>query len=102
MTAAEMAPFVGRFATEWGITDVAALGGKLLTISHRGAASPFGSASRVVVTAPDELQYIGAASGLLGERMHFVRNDRGANVRIEGRGGMTLFPAEGAFDDDIR
>jgi CubicO group peptidase (beta-lactamase class C family) len=102
LSAAEMTPFVGRFATEWGVTDVAALGGKLFAISHRGAASPTASASRVVVTAADELRYLGAASGLLGERMHFVRDERGATVRIEGRGGMTLFPADSTFDAAVR
>jgi hypothetical protein len=54
------------------------------------------------VTAPDELRYLGAASGLLGERMHFVRDERGTTVRIEGRGGMTLFAADSTFDAAVR
>jgi CubicO group peptidase (beta-lactamase class C family) len=84
--------FVGRFSTEWGVTDIAALGGKLFAIGHRGAVSPRVSATRLVLTAPHELRYVGAASGLLGERLHFVR-DGDSITRIEGRGGMTLFPA---------
>jgi D-alanyl-D-alanine carboxypeptidase len=102
MSAEETAAFVGRFSTEWGVTDVAALGGKLFTISHRGAASPTVSATRLTMTAPDELRYLGAASGLLGERLYFVRDGHGAIVRIEGRGGMTLFPLDAQFDADAR
>lgn len=89
----EMAPFVGRFVTEWGVSDIAAVGGRLMLIGHRLGAAPFAAASRLVPVSSNELMIVGNGSGLLGERLHFVGPPNGSGIeRVKGRGGMTMWP----------
>jgi CubicO group peptidase (beta-lactamase class C family) len=89
-----LAPFVGRYATLWGVTDVVALGGRLYLMSPT-LENPAATASGLEVISGTELKVVDDEGfGGYGEAMRFTFAEDGCVERIRGASGQTLVPIE--------
>jgi hypothetical protein len=92
-SAEELAPFVGRFSTLWGITDVVNLGGRLYSLSP-AMINPAQEAIEMKVVSPTELEAVGDKGfGGYGENMVYVRDADGQITEVWGPSGMRHAPA---------
>jgi CubicO group peptidase (beta-lactamase class C family) len=88
--------FEGRFASLWGVTDVANLGGRLYMMIPT-AQNPAADAVEMDVVSNTELKPIGDKGfGGYGEFMTYTFTDSGKVASIRGASGQRLVPA-GAF-----
>jgi hypothetical protein len=87
-------PFVGRYATLWGITDVVDLGGRLYLMSP-ALENPAATANGLEVISDTELKVVDDEGfGGYGEVMRFTFGLDGSVERIRGASGQTLVPIE--------
>jgi CubicO group peptidase (beta-lactamase class C family) len=87
-------PFVGRYATLWGITDVVDLGGRLYLMSP-ALENPAATANGLEVISDTELKVVDDEGfGGYGEVMRFTFELDGSVERIRGASGQTLVPIE--------
>lgn len=86
------AGFVGRFASLWGVKDVALLGGRLFSLSP-AAVDPAEDAVPLEVVGDSELRIAGGRGGnAYGETMRFERADDGTVRSVRADSGMTMQP----------
>jgi D-alanyl-D-alanine carboxypeptidase len=91
---AEAARYTGRFANGSGVLDIVDLGGALVAVPQVRADDPLAMAQRLIPVNVDELLWAGGDGyASLGEHLHYVRAADGSITRLEGRGGLTLWPA---------
>jgi CubicO group peptidase (beta-lactamase class C family) len=89
----ELARYTGRFANMWGVTDIVDLGGRLVSISPRGA-EPVSAYQVLDVVGEDEVATESVPGfGATGERVAFERDASGA-IEAVTMGGMTMWPIE--------
>lgn len=92
--AKELERFEGRFATLWGITDVANLGGRLYALNP-ALENPACEANELEVVSDTELKVVGDKGfGAYGERMRYTFKGDGSVDFIRGGSGARLVPAE--------
>jgi CubicO group peptidase (beta-lactamase class C family) len=86
--------FVGRFANMWGVMDVAQLGNRLVAL-HPGQASPVAAFDELEISDDDTLVFsAGSGYGSIGEKLVYTRAADGSIEKIQGGGGMTMWPIE--------
>lgn len=89
----DLAPYTGRFANMWGVTDIVELGGRLVTINPRfpepAVAHQFLELDDDGTVRSERVPGFGAT----GEPVHFERDDDGG-IRTVTLGGLTLWPIE--------
>jgi len=91
--AVDLAPFLGRFSTLWGVGDVVNLGGRLYHLSP-SIINPAQEAIEMKVVSPTELEAVGDKGfGGYGENMVYVRDADGDITEVWGSSGMRLVPA---------
>jgi len=89
----KLAPFVGRFATLWGITDVVNLGGRLYALMPT-LPNPAAEAVELEVVSDAELKVVGDKGfGGYHEPMRYTFRKNGKVKQIRGAGGAVLVPA---------
>lgn len=92
--ARELEKFEGRFATLWGITDVANLGGRLYALPP-ALPDPAAEAVELEVVSNTELKVVGDKGfGGYHEPMRYIFRKNGRVKQIRGAGGSTLVPAD--------
>lgn len=85
--------YTGRFASLWGVTDVAAFGDTLVALSPEGD-EPVKNVTRLAVEDPDTLRMVATGGyGSPGESVRYTRDgeDRVTAVRF---GGTTSYPPD--------
>ena len=101
--------FTGRFASLWGVTDVALLGGRLFGLSPT-ATDPVEDAVPLHPVDERTLRIAGGSGyGAYGEPMTFAFSEDGRVEKIRGESGLTLVPLDrfalprqvGAVSSDI-
>lgn len=92
--AEDLAPFEGRFAALWGLTDVVNLGGRLYLLNP-ALDNPAGEAIEMEIISDTELKAVGDKGfGGYGEVMRYTFDDDRNLDWIRGASGMRLVPAE--------
>ena len=92
--AKELHRFEGRFATLWGITDVANLGGRLYALNP-ALENPAFEANELEMVSDSDLKVVGDKGfGAYGETMRYTFKKDGGVDFIRGGGGAKLVPAE--------
>ncbi|MDQ1604984.1 MAG: hypothetical protein QOE01_2829 [Actinomycetota bacterium] len=91
---ADLPSFTGRFASLWGVTDVALLGGRLFQLDP-SAADPVEDAVPLAVVDAVTLRYDGGSGyGSYGEPLAYER-DQAGNIRsVRAASGTTLTPLD--------
>jgi CubicO group peptidase (beta-lactamase class C family) len=92
--AAAAAPdrFTGRFGSLWGLTDVAAVGGRLFAINPTDP-DPAENAAPLEVVDDKTLKIVGGRGGnSLGELMRYEFAADGSVARVRGDSGMSMTP----------
>jgi CubicO group peptidase (beta-lactamase class C family) len=86
--------FCGRFATLWGVYDVAALGGRLYQLSPT-LVDPTVAPTRLEIVDRDTLRIVHTSGyGSRGETLHVERRDDGTIVSMRGGSGSTAYPLD--------
>ena len=90
----DLSSYTGRFASVWGVVDVAALGGRLYALDPT-LDDPVTTAQRLEVVDADTLR-IADAPGYAspGERFVYDRADDGSVRAVRGGSGSTALPFE--------
>jgi CubicO group peptidase (beta-lactamase class C family) len=84
--------FCGRYASLWGVLDVARLGGRLYGIDPT-VADPADEPVELEVTGPDTLRFARAGGyGSYGEQLHATRGADGTITALRGGSGTTSYP----------
>ena len=89
----DLAPFTGRFANLWGVTDIVELGGRLVTINPR---FPEPAVAHQFLEVLGEYEFRSErvpGFGATGEPVRFTRDGAGEITTVT-LGGMTLWPIE--------
>jgi len=90
----DLESFTGRFAGQWGVVDIVALGGRLHAFDP-ALDDPIPTALRLDVVDADTLRIADAPGyGSPGERYVYTRNPDGAVGSIRGGSGTTAWPLE--------
>jgi CubicO group peptidase (beta-lactamase class C family) len=90
--AADGARFAGRFATLWGVEDVALLDGRLFLLNPTGA-NPADDPVTLEVVDDTRLKMVSGPGGAsLGEFMHYEFAPDGTVSSVRGGSGMTMHP----------
>ena len=88
------ARFVGRFATLWGVHDVALLDGRLFALNPL-VANPADDPVALEVIDETTLKMISGPGGAsIGELMHYEFDPDGTIRSVRGGSGMTMRPFE--------
>lgn len=88
----DAARFTGRFASLWGVVDIALLGGRLYEISP-SAIDPTAVVAELEVLDDDTLQVVaGPGYGSFGEQYRYTFNDDGSVRSFRGGSGTTMVP----------
>jgi CubicO group peptidase (beta-lactamase class C family) len=86
--------FTGRFASMWGVMDIAQLGSRIVAI-HPGAASPTEMVDTLVIVDDHTLRFdAGSGYGSIGELLEYRVDEDGNVIAIQGGGGMTMWPID--------
>lgn len=86
--------FCGRYASLWGVLDVARLGGRLYGIDPT-AADPSDEPMELEVTGPDTLRFARAGGyGSYGESLRATRGPDGTVTALQGGSGTTSYPID--------
>ncbi|MET0862727.1 MAG: serine hydrolase domain-containing protein [Nakamurella sp.] len=86
------ARFVGRFASLWGVIDIALLGGRLYRI-HPAQPDPTENAAELDILDEDTLRVAGGDGyGSFGERLTFTFAADGGVVGVRGESQVSLVP----------
>jgi CubicO group peptidase (beta-lactamase class C family) len=92
--AKELARFEGRFATLWGVIDVANIGGRLYMLAPT-LPNPAAEAVELEIVSGDELTVVGDKGfGGFGEPMKYTFRKNGSVKQIRGASGAKLVPIE--------
>lgn len=92
--AADGARFVGRFATLWGVQDVALLDGRLFLLNPT-TANPADDPVTLEVIDGNRLRMVsGPGSASLGECLNYEFDPAGTVRSVRGGSGMTMRPFE--------
>lgn len=84
--------FVGRWATLWGVQDIALLGGRLVGLNP-AAADPTVGVTELVAEDDDTLRVVsGPGYGSVGETVRAERDDDGRVRTLRTGSGMTTWP----------
>lgn len=90
----DAAKFTGRFASMWGVMDIAQLGDRIVAI-HPGAISPVAAVDTLVIAGTNSLRFeSGSGYGSIGEDVFYEFDESGKVLSIKGGGGMTMWPIE--------
>jgi CubicO group peptidase (beta-lactamase class C family) len=90
--APDAARFTGRFASLWGVMDVAELDGRLFAL-HPAAPEPAEDAVPLEVVDERTLHIVGGrGANSYGEMMRYEFDGAGAVVRLRGDSGMSMTP----------
>ena len=88
------APFTGRFAALWGITDVVNLGGRLYMLAPT-LQNPGAEATEMEIVSETGLKCVGDEGfGGYGEVMRYTFDENGRVTSIRGASGMRMVPIE--------
>jgi hypothetical protein len=91
---ARIAPFLGRFANLWGISDVINLGGRVYIVDIESP-NPAAAAVEMEIISDTELRNLGTqGTGAYGEIMRYNFDDAGRVVSIKGSSGSRMVPAD--------
>lgn len=91
-TGDDLRSFTGRFATPWGVTDVAALGGALYAFDPT-LDDVIPTAQHLDVVDADTLRIVdGPGYGSPGERYSYTRGTDGSVRAVRGSSGTTALP----------
>lgn len=86
--------FAGRFASLWGVEDVAVLGGRLYRL-HPNAADPSEEAAELEFVGDTTLRVVGGSGyGSYGELFEYSFSDRGDVESLRGESRATLVPID--------
>jgi len=89
-----LAPFEGRFATLWGVSDIVNLGGRLYSLVP-SLTNPAGDAIEFDVASDTELKDVGDKGyGGYGEKMRYTFRKDGSVKQVRGASGMKLVPID--------
>ena len=89
---ADLRPFTGRFATQWGVTDIAALSGALYAFDPT-LDDVVPTAQHCAVVDADTLRIVdGPGYGSPGERYTYTRDEDGRVRAVRGSSGTTALP----------
>lgn len=92
--AVDLASFCGRFASLWGVYDIAVLGGRLYQLSP-SLVDPTLAPTRLDVVDGDTLRIADTAGyGSRGEVVAFDRDADGSIRSVRGGSGSTAYPVE--------
>lgn len=90
----DLAKFEGRFASLWGLVDVANIGGRLYMLAPMSL-NPAADAAELEVVSERELKVVGDKGfGGYHEPMRYTFRRNGKVKQIRGAGGGVLVPAE--------
>lgn len=90
----DLAPFTGRFASLWGLTDVVNLGGRLYLLTPT-LENPAADATEMEVVSETGLKCVGDKGfGGYGEIMRYTFDDNGRVSHIRGASGARMVPIE--------
>jgi CubicO group peptidase (beta-lactamase class C family) len=88
------ARFTGRYASLWGVVDIASLGGRLFRI-HPAQADPTDGVAELRIVDQDTLQVAGGDGyGSFGEQLTFTFGPDGAVAGVRGESRVSLVPWE--------
>ena len=84
--------FAGRYASLWGVVDIASLGGRLFRI-HPTQADPTDGVAELRIVDQDTLQVAGGDGyGSFGEQLSFTFGPDGAVAAVRGESQVSLVP----------
>lgn len=90
----DLAPYCGRFATLWGVYDIAQFGGRLYQLSPT-LVDPTLATTRLEVVDADTLRIASTTGyGSRGERMTFERAPDGTVISVRGGSGSIAHPLD--------
>jgi hypothetical protein len=93
-TKQDLRRFTGRFASVWGVFDVALLGGRLYLIKPT-AADPTDKVVELDLVDDVTLRFAGGTGfGSYGEPVTYVFDDQGDVVSLRAESGMTFVPLD--------
>jgi CubicO group peptidase (beta-lactamase class C family) len=88
------ARFAGRYASLWGVVDIASLGGRLFRI-HPAQADPTDGVAELRIVDEDTLQVAGGDGyGSFGEQLTFTFGADGAVASVRGESQVSLVPLQ--------
>lgn len=96
------ATVTGRFASEWGVADIAVVGNRLLQVDP-GSPTPLDLPVRLEIKDANTVRAIaGSRFGAIDEDIRYVRDNSGAITSMRLAGGMSLTPWQVPDDEDPR
>ena len=91
---ADPSRFAGRFASVWGVLDIAVLGGRLYRV-HTASPDPSEDAAELEIVDETTLRVIGGSGyGSYGELFEYTFGADGRVERMRGESGATVLPIE--------
>lgn len=100
--AVDPATVCGRFASQWGVTDIAVVGDRLLQIDPT-APAPLELPVQLEIRDANTVRATsGSRFGAIDEDIRYLRDASGAITSIRNGGGMTMTPWQVPDDEDPR